>query len=280
MKLFLLYRFGAKAAIRETRKDLTQAEINQFFEECQQSLAAITKKIIKRSPLRHSFVYGCASLDPEIMLTDQCADKCNILSAALDSLVQCRWLCGDEADRVHAQYMNITRRPLARDSLAKFSRKDHRLDVFLMEFCETYQAGPELLKFFSLVLCLSHGQAMVERGFSYNKDLMVENMKDRSLIAQRVIRDYLATHCNSDPTLCEITKQLSASARNAHSHYKAALADVKASSAIDKKKEEEKRQRSEAVKEMEERKKRLSLQVQELNEEISAAKRKCFTNRH
>ena len=42
-----------------------------------------------------------------------------------------------------------------------------------------------------MVLILSHGQASVEKGFSINRQVMVENLKERSSIAQRTIHDHL-----------------------------------------------------------------------------------------
>ena len=44
---------------------------------------------------------------------------------------------------------------------------------------------------FKLLLCLSHGQASVERGFSVHSDLLVENMHEDSLIAQRIVQDHV-----------------------------------------------------------------------------------------
>lgn len=38
---------------------------------------------------------------------------------------------------------------------------------------------------------LSHGQASVERGFSVNKEIEVENLPEHSLVAQRTICDYV-----------------------------------------------------------------------------------------
>lgn len=42
-----------------------------------------------------------------------------------------------------------------------------------------------------LLLLMSHGQATVGRGFSVNKEVAVENLKERSFIAQRIIRDHI-----------------------------------------------------------------------------------------
>ena len=44
---------------------------------------------------------------------------------------------------------------------------------------------------FKLLLCLSHGQASVERGFSVNSNLLVENMHEDSLTAQKSVHDHM-----------------------------------------------------------------------------------------
>ena len=49
----------------------------------------------------------------------------------------------------------------------------------------------ELFEVVIMVLVLSHGQAAVERGFSVNKEIEVENMKQQTLIAHRVICDHV-----------------------------------------------------------------------------------------
>ena len=68
-----------------------------------------------------------------------------------------------------------------------FSQETGRLDSFFMtELCgrKEFQQLWELLK---VLLTLSHGQAAIERGFSTNKEVMVENLKTHSLVAQRQI---------------------------------------------------------------------------------------------
>ena len=42
-----------------------------------------------------------------------------------------------------------------------------------------------------MVLLMFHGLATVERGFYVNKQATVENLKERSAIAQRSIHDYI-----------------------------------------------------------------------------------------
>jgi len=47
----------------------------------------------------------------------------------------------------------------------------------------------KLWEVFQIIFALSHGEAAVERGFLINNELMVENMKEESLIAGRFVYD-------------------------------------------------------------------------------------------
>jgi len=52
----------------------------------------------------------------------------------------------------------------------------------------------KLYELVKVLLLLSHGQAAVERGLSVNKEVEVENLKHQSIIAQRIICDYVSIH--------------------------------------------------------------------------------------
>lgn len=83
------------------------------------------------------------------------------------------------------------------------------------------------------LLLLSHGQASVERGFSINKEISVENMTVQTLISQRVIKDHLLNV--RGVTKVSLTKELLVSANHARQRYQAHLDEEK------RKKEEQKR---------------------------------------
>jgi len=80
----------------------------------------------------------------------------------------------------------------------------------------------ELRSFVKMVLILSHVNAFVEQGFSVNKEILVENLSEISLVAQRRTYDGLMYH-GGDIRTFEITKSLIHSFQNAHSIYKEAL---------------------------------------------------------
>ena len=65
-----------------------------------------------------------------------------------------------------------------------------RLDELFSTYMNTHRYQ-KLFKVVQLLLVLSHGQASVERGFSVNKELEVENLANQSLVAQRLMCDHI-----------------------------------------------------------------------------------------
>jgi len=77
------------------------------------------------------------------------------------------------------------------------------------------------------VFVLSHGQSDVERGYSVNKEMLVENLEKSSLITQRLIYDAI----NADKIKLETMKlspELMKNCELASSRYKAALRESNA----------------------------------------------------
>ena len=59
----------------------------------------------------------------------------------------------------------------------------------------------DLYRVVKISLVLSHGNAEAERGFSVNKQILQDNMMERSLIAQRLLhqanRKETSRHCHN-----------------------------------------------------------------------------------
>ena len=66
-----------------------------------------------------------------------------------------------------------------------------RLDKFMMKFIGASTKFSELWKLVKILLILSHGQAQVDREFSVNRNLLVENQHTITLTAQRIIHDHM-----------------------------------------------------------------------------------------
>lgn len=74
---------------------------------------------------------------------------------------------------------------------AIFDSKADQLDVFFMEVCEKEKSSDIFLDFIKAILVMFHGNAAVERSFSFNEEFLVENLQEPSLTAQRSVHDYI-----------------------------------------------------------------------------------------
>ena len=74
-------------------------------------------------------------------------------------------------------------------------------------------------------MTLSHGQAFVERGFSTNKGVLEDNMKQRTVIAKRTILDALEYELgeSGDVSQVKITDSMIAHCKKSNASYKAFL---------------------------------------------------------
>jgi hypothetical protein len=72
-----------------------------------------------------------------------------------------------------------------------------------------------------LVLILSHGNADVESGFSINGDMLVENLQEQSLVAQRSVYDCIKEA--GDVLSVDINKTMLQYVRGSRSRYEEAL---------------------------------------------------------
>ena len=77
----------------------------------------------------------------------------------------------------------------------------------------------DIVKF---VLILSLGQSSVERGFSINKNLLVENLQESSLIAQRLVLDHMSANYFESHTF-PIDRNLIRSVKGSHQRYDISL---------------------------------------------------------
>ena len=69
--------------------------------------------------------------------------------------------------------------------------ESYLLDTFYWKLLEGTSLFKRLAEVLKIILTLSHSQASVERGFIINKSLLAENLATKSLIAQRIVYDYM-----------------------------------------------------------------------------------------
>ena len=78
---------------------------------------------------------------------------------------------------------------------------------FFWKFIGGRSQFSNLKNVFQILLIISHGQALVERGFSTNKQLVDHNMIGETLFAQRIIEDHMRIH-NLQPQQLQMTHKL------------------------------------------------------------------------
>ena len=103
--------------------------------------------------------------------------------------------------------------PTEKSAFKSFAKDNDRVDCFWLKFLDDH----ERVKIVQMCLVLSHGNAVVERGFSVNKEVEVENLSLQSLIAQRTICDYV--HSIGGIKQVTLSSTLLKSAKEARKRY-------------------------------------------------------------
>ncbi|KAJ8385597.1 hypothetical protein AAFF_G00184590 [Aldrovandia affinis] len=80
-----------------------------------------------------------------------------------------------------------------------------------------HATAQDLLANVKKLLILSHGQASVERGFSVNKEVETTNIMGDTVVARRLVCDYVALH--GGVTKVPLTKELLKSVEAARTRY-------------------------------------------------------------
>lgn len=151
-----------------------------FKKCCISFVKPCAQKVVERLPLKYKFAVGAGCLDPVCALSLEAGPR--RLTLALEVLSEHHWMTGLQAQRAHRSYVKVCSESSTQAQLANFDRKQQRLDTLWTNICS--QNHKKLQFFVKLLLCLSHGNAAVERGFSVNKECLVENLKEDSLVAQ------------------------------------------------------------------------------------------------
>ena len=103
----------------------------------------------------------------------------------VDGLSPSKKISSSVADKAKFQYNEIQALAQEKHYYTKFSKFYYLISKF--NFLGKYFFGnKELWHVSKLIFVLSHAQSFIERGFSVNKQLMDTNMKEKSLVSQRV----------------------------------------------------------------------------------------------
>lgn len=136
-------------------------------------------------------VIGASCINPDIMRNESLRNS--RVTSAIEAFVSCSQISPANGDVIKREYNKFCDNPCVQKQLEGFHWKKDRLDSFLVTLFRDTQleVNPKLKKFVQSILVCFHGNAAVERSFSFNKNFLVENMTDKSLVAQRALHDYV-----------------------------------------------------------------------------------------
>lgn len=101
-------------------------------------------------------------------------------------------ICFVIGDVILQQFDSLLSLESRSEDLLSFLPMQKRLDLFLSSVLR--EPYPKLWAFCKKLLILSHGQAMVERGFSINKEVEYNNMQEDTVVTRRLVCDYIMQH--------------------------------------------------------------------------------------
>ena len=179
--------FAAERIISQlkTAKKVSEKQVFEFRDNCKQFVLKMISKIVEKSPITYSLVRNMVCLDPANLSTknNTYPEKPRRCWSGFGTSVY------DPALREYSALFD----EVAIAGTTQFDHTTYRLDTYYHSMLDGKGDYKNLWHVIRKLLLLSHGQATVEKGFSVNHEVMVDNLSQRSLIAQRVIHDHVRT---------------------------------------------------------------------------------------
>lgn len=210
--------FSVRHELRKER-NIKDNEILQFRNDSRKALKEFCISILAKSPLIFPLTKGISCFDPAVAL------KSNVrsfrLDKALEIFVEHNLFSGYQADAIKRNYDYVCKQSFFTESLSNFSTANHRLDDFWVNIIPKSEDFDNLRLFLKMILILSHGNAFSESGFSINKEILIENLAEESLVAQRQVYDAIMYHGGVEKV--KINNNLIHAVRNSSDRYYDAL---------------------------------------------------------
>ena len=186
--------------------------------------------MIQRSPLRYEAVKAISCLSP-IIIAQKPKRAEERMQLLLQILNENHWIPSTKAERVVNQFNDLIEQSSSNPSMKEAFEGwsiESRLDEFYSSVLTTKnlpRGFDDLKAIIKMVLILSHGNATVESGFSINKAILVENLKEESLVKQRMVYDAVSFYGGhlEVPITPAMRKEVSFASRR----YKSALEEKK-----------------------------------------------------
>ena len=156
-------------------------------------LVKLIEKLKERSPLSYGVVRNAVCFVPSEMVNHGSTSEL-IAKNLIQKLYDLKLLSSQEAGKAKQEYQAFLTSVAVtdQDKFLSYDMDKNRLDSFLSGYMKGVAKFANLWKVCKIIFTLSHGQADIERGFSVNKELLIEDMKQKSLVSQRIVCDQLS----------------------------------------------------------------------------------------
>ena len=158
------------------------------MKECFNMVLDILIGLQERSPLKYSILDNASAISPVNMISkkEDCVLK---FQGLVDLLFRKKWLSAKSPDKCKQQCDKFLEDAQFKheENLLKFNYLTDRLDDFLCPYLDDEKNYENLWYVCEIVMILSHKQSSIEHGFSTNKEMLDNNLQEKSLISQRLI---------------------------------------------------------------------------------------------
>lgn len=260
--------FGTKKVLKKIR--VNEKSKDAFFYDCQKILINLTKKLIEKSPLKYKLVRGLSSLHPSIILNNSSVGltRFKIILEILHNANRISEVVAEKAKNQFSSFCTAAKNCYNDQFKSLLSDESSlELDSFYYGLLAKEKKWEDLWLVVKLCLIISHGNASVERGFSVNKTILVENLKEQSLVNQRIVYDGIKSLGGVENI--QIDKRMMLAVRGARQRYRRDLEDKK--KYLDKQavKVQEKRKLENELQQLQHMKKKIRLEREKEENELS-----------
>ena len=202
---------------------IEDSDAKQFRLDCRTFLTQMMKKLFKRSPLKQAVIGYCRIFDSKVIASYSKEATKKPLKSLLFQFLDRKLITAKYSDNVMKEFEEFIDNEvvLHKDKFLSFDNASQSLDVFYFQSSiniTKYTSFASMLKF---VCILSHGQASVERSFSFRNVIFEENLTTESLNAQRILLDHMISD-DLKPESIMITAKLIVAVKASRLKYKQA----------------------------------------------------------
>ena len=183
--------FEISEALKQSK--CSESQVIDFKRDFKNILMQTTKHTINKSSIKYDTIFQLDCFNPKSIVGKTPYQLRKKLNSLLSSFVTNKYIESSECDAIIDQYMQLQSQASNGDLRHKFedfNLVNDRLDEFywnLLTNQPTYV--DKMWPVLKIIMILSHGQADVERGFSINKQLLEDNMKEKSIVCNRIVTD-------------------------------------------------------------------------------------------